>query len=172
MNEPFTVVYRGLTSEQRSLITLDPKAVWFGHCHAPHERDEARAAFAAQPGSVGEWKRVPVEPTPAMLVAMWDHRESMRGQSENRIARAGYAAMLAAAPTEAKPAQDAVDAEPLDDEDLATLEQIDQDFEDAEETTVDYDVLMRFARMGYLECTHFTVTSTGRAAISAKKGQS
>lgn len=54
MSEPFTVVYRGLTSEQRSLITLDPKAVWFGHCHAPHERDEASAAAqAAQPEAVG-----------------------------------------------------------------------------------------------------------------------
>lgn len=45
------------------------------------------------------WVMVPVEPTPAMLVAMWDHREAMRGQSENRIARAGYAAMLSARPS-------------------------------------------------------------------------
>lgn len=64
------------------------------------------AALATQPGSVGEWKRVPVEPTPEMLLRVY---------KQTGIARAElaeiYAAMLAAAPTEAKPAQqDAVDA--------------------------------------------------------------
>lgn len=39
---------------------------------------------------------VPIKPTPAMLVALWDHRDSMAGQSENRIAKAGYARMLTA----------------------------------------------------------------------------
>lgn len=39
---------------------------------------------------------VPVEPTPKMLFALWGHRESMRGTSENKIARAGYSNMLAA----------------------------------------------------------------------------
>lgn len=40
---------------------------------------------------------VPKEPTPAMLYALWEHRDQMTGQSENKIARKGYASMLAAA---------------------------------------------------------------------------
>ncbi len=80
-----------------------------------------------------------------------------------------------AAPTEAKPAQDAVDAEKLDADDTAKLEQIAEEFADCNETMVDLPELMRFARMGYLECTNFIVTPKGdaaiRAAISAKKGQ-
>ncbi|MDP2074601.1 hypothetical protein [Hydrogenophaga sp.] len=57
----------------------------------------------AEPVARDGWVMVPVEPTPKMLVAMWDHREAMRGQSENRIARAGYAALLAASPTQPRP---------------------------------------------------------------------
>lgn len=45
------------------------------------------------------WKLVPVDPTPAMVYALWQHRDALRGQSENRIARGSYAAMLAAAPS-------------------------------------------------------------------------
>lgn len=41
---------------------------------------------------------VPIEPTPAMLHALWQHRVSMRGTSENKIARESYRALLAAAP--------------------------------------------------------------------------
>ena len=33
---------------------------------------------------------VPITPTPAMLVALWQDRDEMRGQSENRIARRAY----------------------------------------------------------------------------------
>ncbi|ECQ1752804.1 DUF3850 domain-containing protein [Salmonella enterica] len=43
-----------------------------------------------------DWVMVPVEPTPKMLVALWEHRVSMRGISENKIARTGYSNMLAA----------------------------------------------------------------------------
>lgn len=43
-----------------------------------------------------DWVVVPVEPTPKMLVALWEHRVSMRGISENKIARTGYSNMLAA----------------------------------------------------------------------------
>lgn len=61
---------------------------------------DIRAALAAspQPAAPEGWKLVPIEPTPRMLAAMWDHRDRMAGRSENNIARAGYAAMLAAAP--------------------------------------------------------------------------
>jgi len=47
---------------------------------------------------MSKWKLVPVEPTPGMLYALWQHREAMRGQSENKIARASYDALLAASP--------------------------------------------------------------------------
>jgi len=69
------------------------------------------------------WVMVPAEPTPAMLVAMWDHREAMRGQSENRIARAGYAAMLAAtpsAPTAVEPDERATCEWTVEDDDNGT----------------------------------------------------
>ena len=77
-------------------------------------RELEGAALAAQPGSVGEWKRVPVVPTEAMIAAIYGG--GMANLSEfdlRRIrtqAKLDWAAMLAAAPTEAKPAQDAVDA--------------------------------------------------------------
>ena len=65
-SEPFTVVYRGLTNEERAAIAADPKAVWFGWCHAPYERDNARAAVEAAlrdaPQAEG-WKLVPASPT-------------------------------------------------------------------------------------------------------------
>ncbi|EQA3420210.1 hypothetical protein ACX1JO_003809 [Cronobacter dublinensis] len=48
------------------------------------------------------WKLVPVEPSPKMLVALWEHRDSMRGVSENKIASVGYKAMLAVAPEPCK----------------------------------------------------------------------
>ena len=51
------------------------------------------------------WQLVPVEPTPAMLCSMWEHREAMRGKSENKIARESYRAMLAAAPHQSQEAQ-------------------------------------------------------------------
>lgn len=54
---------------------------------------------AAQPTEPDGWKLVPIEPTPAMLHALWQHRDAMRGQSENKIARAAYTAMLAATPS-------------------------------------------------------------------------
>lgn len=52
-----------------------------------------------------KWVMVPVEPTPAMLHAMWQDREAFRGQSENKTARHHYALMLAAAP-KAEPARE------------------------------------------------------------------
>ena len=71
-------------------------------------------ARAAVPSVPEGWKLVPVEPTPKMLVALWDHRDSMAGQSENRIARAGYAALLTAAPQAPADAGVVMDAERLD----------------------------------------------------------
>lgn len=61
---------------------------------------DALSAIAAQPQAVAVpgWQLVPVAPTPMMLVALWGHRDAMRGESENQIARTGYATMLAAAP--------------------------------------------------------------------------
>jgi hypothetical protein len=58
----------------------------------------------AAPAVPDGWRLVPVEPTNAMLHALWKHRDAMRGQSENKIARASYSAMLDAAPS-AAPAQ-------------------------------------------------------------------
>ena len=46
------------------------------------------------------WVSVPIEPTPAMLHAMWANREVMRGENENKIARVAYSNMLSAAPKE------------------------------------------------------------------------
>lgn len=58
------------------------------------------------------WQLVPIEPTPKMLVSLWDSRESMRGESENKIARVSYKAMLSAAPS-------APDSAPPDEYDIA-----------------------------------------------------
>ena len=64
---------------------------------------------------MADYKLVPVEPTPGMLYAMWQHREAMRGQSENKIARASYAELLAAAPQ----APSGQQAEPTDEQLIA-----------------------------------------------------
>lgn len=62
---------------------------------------DSRAATAqAGPQQTGGRMLVPVDPTPAMLYALWQHRDAMRGTSENKIARESYRAMLAAAPLE------------------------------------------------------------------------
>lgn len=37
-----TVVYRNVQKEDAQSFTDHPKAVWFGWCHAPHQRDDAR----------------------------------------------------------------------------------------------------------------------------------
>jgi hypothetical protein len=37
-----TVVYRDLSKNEIEAIMQHPKARWFGWCHAPYERDEAR----------------------------------------------------------------------------------------------------------------------------------
>lgn len=42
-----------------------------------------------------------------------------------------------------------------------------QDFEDDGETAVDYNLLMKWAASGLLECEHFTVTSAGTKAFDA-----
>jgi hypothetical protein len=68
-----------------------------------YAEEYARAALAAQPGAVGEWKLVPVEPTPEMLKA--GINAFQRSYSEADILsdwRECFKAMLAAAPTEAK----------------------------------------------------------------------
>ena len=49
--QPFTVVYRGLTQKEVKNIMSDKKTVWFGWCHAPYERDEARAAITKATGA-------------------------------------------------------------------------------------------------------------------------
>lgn len=82
-------------------------------CMCPEHNWNARAALAAQPGAVGEWKRVPVKATPEMIEAMrqfikWGWSDTENGSRPMSML---YAELLAAAPTEAKPAQDAVDAE-------------------------------------------------------------
>lgn len=78
-----------------------------GNEHHPHALCLASppAPQEAQAGMV----LVPREPTPKMLAALWEHRESFRGQSENKIARAAYSAMLAAAPV-AQPATEQAEA--------------------------------------------------------------
>lgn len=90
------------------------------HFYIEHPNRRA-AVQAAQPEAVGEWKRVPIEPTKEMVRAFQDQmlREFGMKTTAGYHARV-YAAMLASAPTpepmsaptEAKPAQqDAVDAE-------------------------------------------------------------
>ncbi len=37
-----TVVYRNVQKEDAQSFTDHPKAVWFGWCHAPYQRDDAR----------------------------------------------------------------------------------------------------------------------------------
>lgn len=37
-----TVVYRNVQEDDAKSFTEHPKAVWFGWCHAPYQRDEAR----------------------------------------------------------------------------------------------------------------------------------
>lgn len=68
---------------------------------AAHASRPEAPAESASPATVAQqvgWQPVPVEPTPAMLHAMWQDRESFRGQSENKTARHHYALMLKAAP--------------------------------------------------------------------------
>ncbi|WP_446333614.1 hypothetical protein ACRHQP_00740 [Burkholderia pseudomallei] len=44
-----------------------------------------------------------------------------------------------------------------------------QDFDDGGETCVDYELLMKWASNGLLDCDHFTITKKGRAAIDAAR---
>ncbi|MBF3825821.1 hypothetical protein ISF98_31350 [Burkholderia pseudomallei] len=44
-----------------------------------------------------------------------------------------------------------------------------QDFDDDGETCVDYELLMKWASNGLLDCDHFTITKKGRAAIDAAR---
>jgi hypothetical protein len=68
-------------------------------------------AHPSAPAESG-WQWVPVEPTPAMLHAMWQDREDFRGQSENKTARHHYALLLKAAPSAAQPGGEATSASP------------------------------------------------------------
>ena len=38
-----TVVYKNLSADDAQSLTKHPKAVWFGWCHAPYQRDDALA---------------------------------------------------------------------------------------------------------------------------------
>lgn len=71
--------------------------------------DSRAATVQAGPQLTGGRMLVPVEPTPAMLYALWQHRDAMRGTSENKIARESYRAMLAAAPVQQDAHQAATD---------------------------------------------------------------
>lgn len=73
----------------------------------------ARAAVEAERAQrlPDGWKLVPVEPTPKMLVALWEHRERMRGRGENAIAREGYSALLASTPAPAQRGPSQIKAE-------------------------------------------------------------
>lgn len=122
----------------------------------------ARAALAAQPGAVGEWKRVPVEPTEAMIAAAnkldWSS-EDCDGTVHNV-----WNAMLAAAPTEAKPAQqDAVDADDPLQGAVDWLLQADGEF-------FCVATVQRTLRIGYNRANRLSEVAKERAAISAKKG--
>jgi hypothetical protein len=52
-------------------------------------------------------------------------------------------------------------------EDAAQLQTAIEEFDECGETSVDYEVLMRFAKMGFLECSHFHVMPAAQAAIDA-----
>lgn len=52
-------------------------------------------------------------------------------------------------------------------DDMANLIQASENFEDDGETSVEYASLLRLARLGLLDCTHFEVNADGRAAIDA-----
>lgn len=88
--------YSHRSEPARAFYTFSPEAL------ADFHRQVCAASAQAQRVPEG-WRLVPVEPTPKMLVALWEHRDRMRGRGENAIAREGYSAMLASTP--AQPAQ-------------------------------------------------------------------
>jgi hypothetical protein len=55
----------------------------------------------------------------------------------------------------------------MDVDELAEFERTVAEFEDASETSTDYDQLMDWARRGLLECTHFEVTKSGNDILAA-----
>jgi hypothetical protein len=68
-----------------------------------------------------------------------------------------------------RPAQTAEsEAVAMDADELAELAQTAEDFEDNGETSTPYDVLMNWAARGLLDCTHFELTSAGKALIAAQ----
>lgn len=56
----------------------------------------------------------------------------------------------------------------MDAGELALFAQTVADFEDCEETTTDYDQLMRWAAAGLLECERFVITEAGYAMLAAR----
>ena len=44
-----TVVYKNITADDALSFTSHPKAIWFGWCHAPYQRDEALRQALEQP---------------------------------------------------------------------------------------------------------------------------
>lgn len=58
--------------------------------------------------------------------------------------------------------RDREDAEHMGAEELAQFVSTVIDFDDCEETSTDYEVLMRWERMGLLECERFLITQQGR----------
>lgn len=70
--------------ERSRLLTLDEPNI-------QAELEQLRSQLST---NTDGWVSVPIEPTPKMLVALWQHREAMRGESENKIAGVAYKAMI------------------------------------------------------------------------------
>ncbi len=145
------------------------------------EAAPAQAAPAAVVVPDG-WKLVPVDLTPEMkrefmdlLMDGIDIYVNCRDQIEIQTdsPRRIWKAVLALSPAAPKAQADARDA--LTHAELLEVKRAISDFEDSNETDVPYELLMRAARAGYLECAYFEPLSNStldddidRAAIATQ----
>ena len=138
----------------------------------------APAAVAVPDG----WKLVPVDLTPEMKREFMDllmdgidiyvnRRDQIEIQTDSP--RRIWKAVLALSPAAPKAQADARDA--LTHAELLEVKRAISDFEDSNETDVPYELLMRAARAGYLECAYFEPLSNStldddidRAAIATQ----
>lgn len=148
--------------------------------------DEGRAQ--AEPAAVAvpdNWKLVPVDLTPDMKREFMDllmdgidiyvnHRDQIEIQTDSP--RRIWKAVLTLSPAAPQAQADARDA--LTHAELQEVRRAINEFEDCNETDVPYELLMRAASAGYLECTYFQPVSDStleadidRTAIAAAKGE-
>lgn len=110
------------------------------------------------------------EPTPewlpysarTKLAERWGVKVTPAFNAQVRDVIETYIATHSAAPIQAQ--EDALDAAELEEVQRAI-----SDFEECGETHVSYDLLMRAANLGYLDCTRFDTTDDGQAKLDAAR---